>query len=93
VVVRAARWVRTEIPFSLVFATLLVAVLYLVVEPGRWGRSSGGVSVALLLAGLLRAVIPTSRVGLLAVRGRVVDSLSYLILGAVILAVDIRLHS
>jgi hypothetical protein len=48
--------------------------------------------VAVLLAGLLRAALPTSRIGLLAVRSRWADSVSYLVLGGVILAVDIRLH-
>jgi len=93
VLVRAARWVRGELPFSLVLLTLLAAIGYLLLEPGRWGRSSGGVAVALLLAGVLRSVVPGSRAGLLAVRGRALDSVTYLVLGAAILAVDIRLHN
>jgi hypothetical protein len=53
---------------------------------------SGVVAVAVLLAGLLRAVLPTPRAGLLAVRGRWVDTVLYLVLGGLILGLDIRLH-
>jgi hypothetical protein len=89
---RALRWVGEQFTFLLVIAVLAAAFLYLIVDPGRWGRGSGIVSVAVLLAGLLRAALPTSRIGLLAVRSRWADSVSYLVLGGVILAVDIRLH-
>ncbi|MBN9618443.1 MAG: DUF3017 domain-containing protein, partial [Actinobacteria bacterium] len=39
-----------------------------------------------------RAGLPTTRVGMLAVRSRPLDALAYLVLGGLILAVDIRLH-
>jgi hypothetical protein len=45
-----------------------------------------------LLAGLFRATLPTPRTGMLAVRGRWLDSLTYFALGGLILVVDIRLH-
>jgi Protein of unknown function (DUF3017) len=45
-----------------------------------------------LLAGVLRGALPTRWIGLLAVRARWVDTVSYLLLGGLILAVDIRLH-
>jgi hypothetical protein len=89
---RAARWVTAQLAFLAVLAVLLAAFLYLVVAPGRWGRVSGIVAVAVLLAGLLRAVLPTPRVGLLAVRARWVDTVLYLVLGGLILGLDIRLH-
>jgi hypothetical protein len=89
---RALRWIVEQSAFLAVLVVLAAAFLYLIVDPGRWGRGSGGVSVAVLLAGLLRATLPTSRIGLLAVRARWVDTLSYLALGGLILAVDIRLH-
>ena len=89
---RGARWVRGESAFCVVVLVLLVAVVYLLVEPGRWGRSCGGVAVALLLGAVLRALVPTRYAGLLAVRSRVADTVVYLVLGGLILAIDIRLH-
>jgi hypothetical protein len=92
VLTRARRWIIEQIAFLVVLVILGVAFLYLIVEPGRWGRGSGVVAVAVLLAGLLRLVLPTARAGLLAVRSRWLDVLTYLVLGGLILGVDIRLH-
>jgi hypothetical protein len=90
---RAGRWVAAQLAFLAVVGLLAVAFGYLVVEPGRWGRVSGLVAVAVLLAGLLRTVVPTAYVGLLAVRARWVDAVLYFALGGLILALDIRLHA
>ena len=46
----------------------------------------------MLVAGVLRLVLPTAHAGLLAVRGRWFDIVCYLAMGGVILGVDIRLH-
>jgi hypothetical protein len=89
---RAARWIREQIAFLLVLAILIAAFVYLIIQPGRWGRGAGVVSVAVLSAGLLRLLLPSDRVGMLAVRGRIVDTVCFLLLGGLILAVDIRLH-
>ncbi len=48
--------------------------------------------VALLLAGVLRLFLPDVRAGLLGVRGRVRDGLTYLVIGGLILGVAIHLH-
>jgi hypothetical protein len=90
---RALRWITEQLAFLLVLAVLAAAFGYLLVEPGRWGRTSGVVAAAVLLAGVLRAVLPLARVGMLAVRSRWLDSACYLVLGGVILAVDLRLHA
>ena len=89
---RARRWVATQLAFVVVLVVLAAAFGYLLVEPHRTARVVGLFAVALLLAGLLRAVLPTSRAGLLAVRGRPVDVAIYLVLGGVLLALDLRLH-
>jgi hypothetical protein len=81
-----------QVPFLIVLVVLFAAFVYLLVVPGRWGRVSGVVAVAVLLAGLLRAVLPTPRAGLLAVRARWIDTVLYLALGGLILGLDIRLH-
>ena len=90
---RSARWIRDQLAFLAVLAVLAAAFGYLVVESGRWGRMSGGVAVALLLAGVLRGALPTRLVGMLAIRGRTVDTVTFLLLGGLVLAIDIRLHS
>jgi Protein of unknown function (DUF3017) len=89
---RSLRWMEEQSAFLAVLLVLATAFIYLIVEPGRWGRGSGVVAVAVLLAGLLRTTLPTPRAGMLAVRGRWLDSLAYLALGGLILVVDIRLH-
>jgi hypothetical protein len=89
---RVLRWLAEQAAFLAVLVVLAAAFGYLIVVPGRWGRGSGVVAVAVLFAGVLRTVLPTARVGLLAVRARWVDCVSYLVLGGLILAVDIRLH-
>ncbi len=92
VVDRVRLWVREQAAFLAALVVLLLAFAYLVIEPGRWSRATGIISLAMLLAGVLRGALAERRVGLLAVRGRVVDTLSYLLLGGALLAVDIRLH-
>ncbi|MFN2561162.1 MAG: DUF3017 domain-containing protein [Jatrophihabitans sp.] len=89
---RALRWIEEQLPFLVVLLVAGTAFVYLIFEPGRWGRGSGVVAVAVLLAGVLRATLPTPRAGMLAVRGRWVDTVAYLALGGVMLVVDIRLH-
>lgn len=89
---RGLRWVREQVAFLAVLITLAAALLYLLVEPGRWGRTSGGIAVALFLAGVIRAASPSRLVGMLAIRSRVIDSITYLVLGGLILAIDVRLH-
>jgi Protein of unknown function (DUF3017) len=90
---RALRWIVDQLAFLAVLAVLAAAFVYLIVEPGRWGRSSGIVSVAVLLAALLRTAVPPAHVGLLAVRSRWADAACYLALGGAILAIDLRLHA
>ena len=89
---RALRWVEEQSAFLVVLVVLGTAFVYLIVEPGRWGRGSGVVAVGVLLAALLRATLATPRAGMLAVRARWLDSLAYLVMGGLILGVDIRLH-
>lgn len=89
---RALRWITDQFAFLVVVAVLAAAFIYLIIEPGRWGRTSGVVAVSVLLAALLRAVLPSTSAGMLAVRSKWIDAACYLVLGGVILAIDIRLH-
>jgi hypothetical protein len=94
VTVRGAwAWVRDQAFFLVVLIGLAAAFGYLVVQPGRWGRTTGMIAVVVLLAGVFRLALPTRRVGALAVRSRTVDTVACLVLGGVLLALDLRLHS
>lgn len=83
---------RAQAPFLLVLALLIAALCYLVITPGHWRRGTGVIAVAMFVAAALRASLRTPSAGMLAVRGRWQDAITYLVLGGLILVVDIRLH-
>jgi hypothetical protein len=89
---RSFRWLRDELPFVIVIAIFLAATGYLYLFHGHWRRGTAAMGAALLLAMVLRLVLPARRVGMLGVRGRWRDAVCYFALGVVILGVDIRLH-
>lgn len=89
---RIWRWIEEQSAFVVVFVVLAGALGYLVIEPRAVGPATGLVASAVLLAGVFRLALPKTRVGQLAVRGRILDSFCYLVLGGLMLAVDIRLH-
>ena len=90
---RALRWTGAQLAFLVVLAVLATAFGYLLTAPHRTARATGLFAAAMLLAGLERAVLPTARVGLLAVRARWVDVVLYLLFGGAILVLDIRLRA
>jgi hypothetical protein len=74
-----------QLPFLLVMA--IVAIAALRIGMYHWRQGAALVGGALLVAALLRAVLPDDRAGLLAIRGRPVDVLSYAGLAVLILFV------
>ena len=89
---RVRQWVGEQLAFLVVLVVLGAAFAYLLVEPDEWRPGSGVIAGAVLFAGVLRAVLPSDRVGMLAVRLRLIDTVVYLALGGLILAVDIRMQ-
>jgi len=87
------RRARAQAPLLAVLAIVLGVVVYLTVSPDHWRRGAALIAGAMLLAGLFRLVLPRQRAGLLAARGKRMDSFCYLALGAAILIIDIRLRS
>jgi hypothetical protein len=80
-IVRAARGVLArQWPFLLVCAGV-AAGLAVVVGLDRFRRGTLVVAGAVLLGAWLRALLPPDRVGLLRVRGRMVDVATLLVLG------------
>ncbi len=72
-------WDRSRLPAFV--PAVLVAVIALVglglVLTQHWRRGAVLLGVALLVAAALRVAVPAERVGLLAIRGKVVDVLCY----------------
>jgi hypothetical protein len=91
VVHRTVDWLRAEAAFVLVLVLLFAACGYLYLQPDHWRRGTGLIAGAMLVAGALRLALPHSRVGLLHVRGRWRDGLTYLVIGGLILGVAIHL--
>lgn len=87
------RRARAQAPLLVVLGIVAAVFVYLTIAPGHWRRGTGLIAGAMLLAGLLRLVLPPEHAGLLAARGRWWDSFCYLALGAAILIIDIRLRS
>jgi hypothetical protein len=78
-----------HLPFGLVL--LIVAVAALRISQYHWRQGAALIGGALLVAGMLRAVLPEENAGLLAIRGKAVDFLSYLGLATMILFVTLTI--
>lgn len=68
---RRRRQLLIQIPFYLVMALIAVAAVLVLLD--RWRRGAFVFGSAMLVGAVLRAVLPTSRVGLLQVRSRGFD--------------------
>jgi hypothetical protein len=86
------RRIRAQAPFLVVLAVVVAMFAYMTIDPGHWVRGTVGVAIGMLLAAVLRLVLPEARAGMLAVRGRWWDALCYLVLGVLILVADLRLR-
>ena len=89
---RRTDWLWEQAPFNVVALVVLLSVLYLVIWPDHWRRGVGILALAAFVAGVLRLVLPTQRVGMLAVRARWFDAVCYFSLGVVIVGVSLRLQ-
>lgn len=78
-----------HLAFVLVFS--VTAVAFVLIIGYRWRRGATLLGGALLLAAGLRAILSDQRAGLLAVRGRSVDVLSYTALGLALVAVAVTI--
>ncbi|WP_370542042.1 DUF3017 domain-containing protein [Amycolatopsis sp. FDAARGOS 1241] len=79
---RPSRPWTVHVPFGVVVLLVLAAALRILQY--HWREGAVLVGVALLVGGLLRAVLPEDRVGLLAIRGKVVDVVTYAALCAAV---------
>lgn len=68
---------------------VVLAVGLLTVAFGYWRRGTEYVGVAVILAMVLRLLLPTRTVGMLAVRGRLFDAVTMLLIGGAVVAFSI----
>ena len=80
---RRRRSILVQIPFAIVLAFVAVALIFLILD--RWRRGAFVFGGGALMAALLRALLPSSRVGLLQVRGRFVDVVAMAVAGGAII--------
>lgn len=80
---------RSQVAFVLVLVVLAVGVVRIGLY--HWREGAVLVGGALALAGFFRAVLPARIIGLLAVRGRLIDVLSYAALAGLMLFVALTL--
>ncbi|SFQ23700.1 Protein of unknown function [Amycolatopsis arida] len=79
----------THLPFALVL--VLVAIAAVRIGQYHWRQGTALIGGALLVAAVLRAALSDEQAGLLAIRGRAVDVLSYVGLGVLILFVALTI--
>lgn len=80
---------KSHIPLILVLAVTAVGLIRIAMY--HWREGTVLLGVALLIAGLLRALLPGDRVGLVAIRSRPVDVLVYGGLGVMMIAVALTI--
>lgn len=79
---RTYAWI-VQIPYLIVLLAGVVAAMFVLFD--RWRRGTLVLGSALLVGSLFRALLPSSRVGLLQVRGRLFDSVAMAVTGVAIL--------
>ncbi|MDQ1744575.1 MAG: hypothetical protein QOE23_2914 [Pseudonocardiales bacterium] len=80
-----------ELPFGIVLLIELAAVLSVALAPQHWLRAVAGMTVGLLVAGLLRLALSNEQAGLLRVRRRSFDVACYWGLAVLTFAVAVAL--
>jgi len=84
---RLLAWLPPYVPVTVV---LMIAVLgFLRVLAQHWREGTGLLGGALLVAGVARVLLPSDRVGLLAVRSQVIDVLCYFGFGVLIVVLAV----
>jgi hypothetical protein len=79
----------SSVPMILVLAVVAVGILR--ITQYHWRQGTVLVGGALLLAAVLRALLPADRIGMVALRSRAVDVLLYGGLGVIVMAVSLTI--
>ena len=81
---------RSQIPLLLVLAVATLGLIRIVQY--NWREGTTLIGMALVTAGVLRALLPDGRIGLVAIRGRGMDVLLYGGLGLAVMAVSLTIQ-
>jgi hypothetical protein len=83
-----------NVPYLSVLLLAAGGVAYSALQSSHWLRGVGVVGASLLMACIWRFLLSDAQAGYLAVRRRTFDTLTYLLLGAAIIAVGllVQLH-
>jgi hypothetical protein len=84
---------RMSVHLSFALVALVGLIGFLRVAVQHWRQGSVLLGGALLLAAALRALLPDERVGLLAIRSRVIDVLLFGALGVLIVVIAMTITS
>jgi hypothetical protein len=82
--------VKSNLPLVLVLAVVAIGLVRIVQY--HWRQGAALIAVALLVAAVLRALLPNDRIGLVAIRGRGMDVLLYGGLGVAVMAVALTIQ-
>jgi hypothetical protein len=81
--------VKNSVPLILVLAVVAIGILR--ITQYHWRQGTVLIGGALVLAAVLRALLPDSRIGMVALRSRAVDVLLYGGLGIMVMAVSLTI--
>jgi DUF3017 family protein len=87
---RRAHPVLVHLPFAMVLFVVAAGLLRIVQY--YWREGTVLIGVAMVLAAVLRGLLSTERAGLLAIRGKGVDVLTYSAFGVSIIAVALTIE-
>jgi hypothetical protein len=82
--------VLTHLPFGLVMAVVVLGLVRILLY--HWRQGTVLIGVALIMAAALRALLREEQAGLIAIRGRGVDVLTYGGLGVCVVAVALTIQ-
>nr|WP_130345794.1 DUF3017 domain-containing protein [Herbihabitans rhizosphaerae] len=82
--------IAIHVPFLLVMIVVVIAIVR--ISQYHWRQGGTLIGAAMVLAAALRAILPSDRAGLIAVRGRAVDTLLYGGLGLVIVFIALSIE-
>ena len=82
--------VLAHLPFAMVMAVVALGLLRILLY--HWRQGTVLIGAALILAAALRALLRDEQAGLIAIRGRAVDVLTYGSLGVCVIAVSMTIE-
>ncbi|MDQ3406182.1 MAG: DUF3017 domain-containing protein [Actinomycetota bacterium] len=79
-----------HLPFALVMTVVVVGLVRILMD--HWREGSVWIGLALLLAAGLRVLLRDEQAGLIAIRSRAIDVLTYTLLGVLVIAVALTIE-